>query len=139
MKPRRRRLFEGRKVVDANKDIVVHVEKADIDGSKLKSPSNCAAARAGKRAWHKDVRVFIARAYVRTGNHWTRYLTPATLSRELVSFDRGSAFVPGDYLFKAPCETARLGSDRGLSTRSKTRKKGTPKHFTENVRMFSHV
>jgi len=127
--------FEGLPVVDATKDIDIHITPNDIKGSSKKNPSSCAAAKAGQRELGTDVRVFLTRTYVKQKNHWVRFLTPNRTTKEIISFDRGAAFEPGEYYFKAPSEHERLGSHRGRSTTDKgSGRKVRSYHATGNVR-----
>jgi hypothetical protein len=41
--------------------------------------------------------VHLACTYLRFGNKWLRYATPPSLKAEIISFDRGGAFYPGDF------------------------------------------
>lgn len=133
----RKTLFEGLPVVDASKDVVLHIKKCDIDGSKKKDPLNCAAARAGKREFGTEVKVFLSRMYVKNSKNWVRYLTPNNAAREIVSFDRGSAFIPGEYLFKRASPGQQLGhyaSNRDKKTGTHSNKR-RHRHITEDVRI----
>jgi hypothetical protein len=136
MTTRKPRLYNGLPVVDAPKDtgIAMTVTPADVKGSKKGDPANCAAAIAGKRELQTEVHVFLSRAYVKEKKHWVRYLTPESVSREIVSFDRGSAFTPGDYQFRAPRESERLGQYKGKFTRKTGTTGRRPHHVTANVR-----
>lgn len=144
-KARKGRLFEGLPVVDADHDIALVITKADVSASTVKDPGNCAAARAGRRELKRDVRVFLSRMYVkeedRHGARWVRYLTPENAAREIVSFDRGSAFVPGEYNFVAPRLGQRLGAPRGLQHQETGTepKKNRPHAMTTNVRPSAHT
>lgn len=130
------RLFEGLPVVDATEELLLHVTPADVKAANKKDPANCAAAKAGQRELKRDVRVFLTRTYVKEKDHWVRYHTPESASREIISFDRGSSFMPGVYRATPFCESARLGvykptdyhNNRG--TKVSTR----PKHMTAMVR-----
>lgn len=149
IKRRQSRTFEGLPVIDADEPIALRVLPLDVKGAKAKSPASCAAARAGQRELNTDVRVFLTRTYVKVKAHgatkgenhdtWVRYKTPESASREIVSFDRGATFEPGDYTFVPLPASNRLGTYRGQSTegeRTKTRKR--PRHATAMVRERSH-
>lgn len=135
-KDKRVRMFEGLPVVDAAQDVSVTVTQADVKNSKKKNPSECAAALAGLRKFHMPVKVFLSRMYVKDKNKWVRFITPNTISREIISFDRASAFEPGEYTFKAPTESAKLGAyqyrKREHHAGTKSKKKN---HVTTNVRI----
>ena len=65
---------------------------------------------------------------------------PEAVSREVVSFDRGSSFEAGEYKLKSPPKSARLGTYRGKDTRltrENTKTGGAAKrfvHHTANIR-----
>lgn len=133
-KTRTTRTFEGLPVVDATQDIALHILPVDIKRAEKKDPASCAAAKAGQRELRKDVRVFLTRTYVKEKDHWVRYLTPESASREIVSFDRGSTFEPGTYVVKAPYETAKLGNYRGKVNRKDNKTLPGPRHATGLIR-----
>lgn len=135
-----KRMYEGLPVVDAGKDIKLSVTPADIRGSSKKNPGQCAAARTLSRELETEARVFLTRTYIKDkkAKTWVRYLTPASISREIVSFDRGSQFEPGEYVIKAPSAGQRLGYDRGPSSEDQRTGKRfqSPVHKTVSVRDF---
>lgn len=129
------RTFEGLPVVDATHDIALHVLSIDVKNATKNDPKSCAAAKAGQRELKKDVRVFLTRTYVKEKKNWVRYLTPESVSREIISFDRGSSFEPGIYNVKAPHESMKLGHYRGRSFKPKTGKTNQkPRHATGMIR-----
>ena len=137
-KRRKPRVFEGLPVVDATDDISLVINKADIAAATVKDPGKCAAALAGRRELKRDVRVFLSRMYVKDEKHqrWVRLLTPSHAAREIVSFDRGSTFEPGEYKFKAPSPSHQLGVSQGTSTkRGSGNKPKQVHHMTANVRI----
>lgn len=128
--------YEGLSVVDANKPIILHITESDIKNSDKKSPGNCAAARAGKRELKKEVRVFLTRTYVKEKNHWVRYTNPESVTREIISFDRGSTFEPGEYKINPAPASERLGAYKVTGKKKHT---GTPRQIhkvTAHVREF---
>lgn len=96
--------INGKKVVDARKPVEIHITQRDALVGANKNPSGCAAALAAKRdiAGCVSARVHIGCVYIEQKNHWVRYLTPKALRTEIVAFDRGGSFQPGDYVLKAP-------------------------------------
>lgn len=132
---KKQRTFEGLPVVDADDNIVLHVTPTDVRIAKQKDPGHCAAAGAGRRALKTDVRVFLSRMYVKHKKHWTRYVTPGNATREIISFDRGSSFEPGEYVFKAASPGQRLGVQRGDVHASTGKGRRRKMHHTANVRM----
>jgi len=96
--------INGKRVVDATKPISIHITQRDATEGGNKNPSTCAAARAVKRDVPECVsaRVHIGRVYVETPSKWIRYNTPDALRTEIIAFDRGGEFAPGDYKLKVP-------------------------------------
>lgn len=134
-KTRKSRLFEGLPVVDATKPLTISVLKEDVKGARKNDPGNCAAARAGKREQHKEVRVFLTRTYIKENKKWVRYQTPESASREIIAFDRGSEFCTGKYTLRPATESNKLGAHRGYSYEGKKElKRNKPNHRTAQVR-----
>ncbi len=133
---RRVKMFEGLPVVDASADVCVSVTPADIRNASTKQPGKCAAAVAGSRELKREVKVFLSRMYVKdeAKKRWVRFITPGNAAREIISFDRGSAFEPGDYTFKAPSPCQRLGTPRSRTARDGGPHKGK-QHVTANIRV----
>ncbi len=130
--------FEGLPVVDGHEDIDLVINKNDVENSRKKDPNNCAAAMAGRRELKTDVRVYLTRTYVKDAKHerWVRFITPRSISTEIISFDRGASFEPGEYTLKAPIETQKLGySARRGGIKTGTGKKRKKNHITTNVRV----
>lgn len=98
--------INGKRVVDATKPISIHITKRDTTDGDNKNPSACAAARAVKRDIPECVsaRVHIGRVYVETPKQWIRYETPDALRTEIVAFDRGGQFQPGNYKLSVPAK-----------------------------------
>src|SRR5947207_15887297 len=93
-------------------------------------------AVACKRAKNLDgVIVSICTCYLIKGLTATRYLLPEAVQREVIAFDRGGGFAPGEYSMLAPRKSHRLGEHRGGEDRRKrTAKMAKPRHFTEGIR-----
>lgn len=113
----------GLPVVDANKPLRVKITPRDIARGDNKNPSGCAAARAIMRQTHcTQARVHIGRVYVKDDQkkRWVRYRTPMAMRSEIISFDRGSEFAPGEYIIP-PIQP----SHRGDGKRRRIAKPGT--------------
>lgn len=136
-KDKRRIMFEGLPVVDAAQDATVTITKADVANSKRKNPGACAAALAGERRFHKPVKVFLSRMYVKDNKQWVRFVTPGNIAREIVSFDRtpSGGFEPGEYTFKAPSPGQRLGTYIHRRPKEEKTRNRAPRHVTANVRV----
>src|SRR6185312_6000284 len=95
-------------VVDAPQDITIKVTVQDCQKSKKGAPSECALARAFERRFDGAI---ISRtvSYLIKGSKAIRYMTPESVTREIVSFDRHHDFAPGQYYLKAPSGNEILG------------------------------
>lgn len=122
-------------VVDAAHKALIEVSKKDTESKGIKDHNNCAMAVACKRKFKLDG-VIISRsmAYLIKGTQARRFKLPESVSREVVSFDRGAGFSPGKYELSAvPPSMQRsnkLGRDRG-NTGTKSKR---IRHMTINVR-----
>jgi hypothetical protein len=130
--------YKGLPLIDANlgEHLEIEVTKQDVNRSRKNDPSGCAAAVAYKRIYQTDVEVHLSRTYVKSkdGKAWIRFKTPASISREIVSFDRSAHFEPGTYALCAPSKAEQLGQFKGKSTAKTGAKKSPPRHMTVNVR-----
>jgi hypothetical protein len=103
------RRIEGKPVVDADKPVTVHITPEDCARGSKKDPEKCAAALALKRITACDEsRVHLSCTYLLFGNKWLRYATPPSLKAEIISFDRGGGFYPGDFRLHPMPEALRL-------------------------------
>ena len=119
--------INGKKVVDATKPISIHITQRDTTDGANKDPAGCAAARAVKRDLHcVSARVHIGRVYVETPKQWVRYHTPRSLRTEIIAFDRGGSFEPGEYKLGVPEKnrhvrvekrTGRTGTNKDASAK----------------------
>jgi hypothetical protein len=99
------------RVVDANRSATIEVTRRDCKVGKSKAPDSCALANAFCRK-HDGAIISLRVAYLVDGNKAVRYMVPSRISREIVSFDRGQYFAPGDYRLDRPASTERLGVRR---------------------------
>lgn len=129
--------IDGMKVIDATKLLAVEVASVDCKKAKPRDPGECAAALAIIREYKADaVRVHLGRTYVRSGKVWRRYMTPASVSREMTAFDRGASFEPGEYVFRPASKTAQLGYrlEGGPHAKRRSKKPRPVMHMTTKVR-----
>lgn len=92
------RMIDRIPVVDADEPVTVHITPEDCARGSKKDPEKCAAALALKRVTACDeTRVHLGCTYLRFGKKWVRYATPPSLKAEIISFDRGGGFYPGDF------------------------------------------
>lgn len=130
------------RVKDASSSVSVTVTKADANAI-VKSHKDCAMARACRRGLDLDGAV-ISRsiAYLVKGDVATRYRVPEAVAREIVAFDRGAGFAPGEYELQKPGVTYALGKDQKPHTQRRTtgnrtgkpNPKGKPRHQTAGLR-----
>ena len=113
--------INGKRVIDATKPARIHVTKHDTTEGDTKNPSSCAAARAAKSdiANCLSARVHIGRVYIEGPKYWTRYQTPESLRTEIIAFDKGGTFQPGEYTLRPPAPSNRR--DNGSNHKSKKR------------------
>jgi hypothetical protein len=129
---------------DADTDLIITVTPADIKTATLKDPQHCAAANAIKRELNKKAYVLRSTTWVNLGNDktpaWTRFQTPVALQREVITFDRGGTFEPGDYKLVPFSPSSRLDFHKTKKNASKAAPRGPTKvrHVTANVRERSH-
>jgi hypothetical protein len=129
---------EVTRVVDAKKSIDIEVTAADCKAGKRKGPSSCAMARAFEREYDGAI-ISLSTAYLIKGTKATRYQVPASVSREIVSFDRSRKFEPGSYSLNTP--SFKLGQpnrskrkDRYQSTDGVPYAKNKLRHKTAGIR-----
>ena len=132
----------GKKVVDARKPLLLEITSRDVANSSRKDPNNCAAAVACKRQEHvKDVRVHLSHTYVDVGDKFIRYVTPNRMRTEIVAFDRGVQFEPGQYNLRPPQPSHKLGARDLRKKRPPSIHKGNKKrkwHTPSGVRASAH-
>lgn len=120
-------------VTQAKKSVHIEVTSADSAIGRGKAHHACAMARACKRTLKLDgAIVSLGTAYLVKGTQATRYTVPQVVSREIVSFDRGSGFAPGLYTLNKP--QARRQTPSRPSHGSGGRGPGKHKHVTAGVR-----
>lgn len=124
-------MYKGLPLIDAFKDLELEVSKSDVSHAKRNNPSKCAAALALSRALGVEAEVHIGRTYIKQGRKWIRFMTPASVQREITSFDRSDIFEPGEYILKAPSKSAQLGNHRSGPSGTKKYNKS---HKTINIR-----
>lgn len=107
--------IEGLPVFDAKRAVKLHITKGDITKADVKEPAGCAVARACRRELSAfEARVHLSRVYIRTNEgNWLRYITPKNLRQEIIAFDRGGSFLPGEFILSAPQPSKVLGKRSG--------------------------
>lgn len=134
--------INGLPVTDADKKVKLHILAADVTKGNTKDPGACAAARACIRELGaKAARVHIGRTYVQFDKKWVRFNTGGALRGEIIAFDRGGKFEPGEYTLTPipPGEKARRGKRQGgpdktsRESRRHVRKRAKP-HVVTGIR-----
>lgn len=131
----------GKPVVNAKKTVTLHISPMDAKKGNVKDPGACAAARAAIRAVPNCIaaRIHIGRAYLLgKDGKWMRYKTPESLRGEIIAFDRGGKFQPGDYTLR-PMSPSDMGPHRVKNfTSSNVNRSGKKDAPTKSPRKF-HV
>lgn len=131
--------INGLPVVDATKPLNLVITKRDVSLGATKDPGACAAARSLCRLPEIDeARVHLGRTYIKSGKKWIRYETPKAVRTEIVAFDRGGSFEPGEYIFGAIRPSHRNGRQQG-STKSQTKPAGAKKKRRAKPHVVSGV
>lgn len=104
---------KGLKVQDAKRPMIITVIEADLKGAKRKNPECCAFARACKRQQKVDaVHFFKTSAWIEKDGVLTRFKMPESMKREIIAFDRGGKFAPGEYQLRTNSPSTALGRKR---------------------------
>ena len=134
--------IDGIPVTNAKHQLKLHITKRDCSVGDIKDPSTCAAAKTIRREYGAiDCRVHLGRVYIRQNKgNWQRYMTPRSLRTEIIAFDRGGEFQPGEYILAAPSAKRTTGKRQGGNSRFKNsrnnpnRKKRRSPTIVQNVR-----
>lgn len=120
--------INGKKVVDAKSRATIKITQRDVTEGDNKNPSGCAAAIAAKRLDDCiSARVHIGRVYIEQKDRWVRYETPDSLRTEIISFDRGGIFDPGEYTLLPPIPAEVRARNRHIHTGSETNRNNNNK------------
>ena len=132
-------IIDEQVVANAKKSVTLHITDGDINKAKRKNAGGCAAALACRRQLHAvEARVHLGRTYVRRNGKWVRYLTSQALRSELIAFDKGGKFEPGDYILYRMQPAKSTGRHYGGPKR-KNKKRTNVYHKTVGVRPSSMV
>jgi hypothetical protein len=98
--------IDGIPVVDATKKLKVTISPQNVKRGDNKNPNGCAAARAFcEMEGVVAAKVHITRTYLKYKDkktkkeQWVRFQTPDAVRGEIIGFDRGGTFEPGEYQF----------------------------------------
>jgi len=133
-----------KKVVDAEKSLIVSVTRDDVRFARKKDTENCALARACVRQKIASSAVIgIGTSYLINGTVATRYHTSTTVAREITSFDRHADFAEGTtYRLSKISPASRLGTKPGPKQTGPHNSKFDDKwvkHHTANIRVIKRV
>ena len=118
----------GKPVVAGSARMLLDINQRDISQGKAKDPGGCAAARCILRSYSDAIsaRVHLGRTYIEFTDFWMRLKTPTSLRSEIIAFDRGGAFEPGQHELTPLCPSElrkyngkRQGSDKDGSTKKR--------------------
>lgn len=131
--------IDGKKVINASKPVLIKITTEDCKTGRTKKPDMCAAALACQRDLKCiQARVHISTTYVETNKHWLRYRTPGGLRDEIISFDRGTGFHPGEFILRPlqPSHQANGARQGGPNkpTKKRSSSQRAPYHVTNGVR-----
>lgn len=133
--------INGVDVKDGEEKVIVVITKSDVRMGSLKNAKSCAAAVALCRHTGCDAaRVHLARTYIKKDGSWRRYATPPALRNEIIAFDRGGKFEPGEYVLGPVQPIVRFGNPERRSYMKKYEKrKRLAKHPQKGKRSKPHV
>jgi hypothetical protein len=133
--------IDGIEVKDSEEELTVKILPRDVKAGAAKNATACAAAKALCRERKcQAAKVHVSRVYLKEGDAWTRYKTPPSLRNEIIAFDRGGAFEPGEYTLLPVSAGDRAGmrAKRAYShSPDKTKRpagKGRKNHVTTGIR-----
>jgi hypothetical protein len=122
--------IKGVKVEDAKRKITLAVTEEDVRLGTLKQARSCAAANAiCRQTGATEARVHASRAYIKQGGKWLRFTVPLAMRSEIIAFDRGGDFAPGEYILTPVQPSVRLGVVRNHGVE---KRKGN--HHSKNKR-----
>jgi hypothetical protein len=124
----------GLPIRNLKKALVLNITENDCRKGNKKTPNSCAAALSAKRLpGVSEARIYLNRVMLKIGRVWYRGVTPKGLRTEIVSFDRGGKFHPGEFTIGAISpRLAKYISGKQQGTDKKT--SNTMKHRAKNRR-----
>ena len=127
-------------IKDADTPVIVTVRQSDISAAAKKAHNACVMAQACRRDMKADAALItISRAYIVFGDEAVRYDVSTSTQREIIAFDKGAAFSPGQYALLPVCGTDRLGAKKGPppTERPRERSRRKPAVFTTGIRAMA--
>ena len=115
--------IDGLPVRNLTKRINLTISEQDCRRGSRKAPGSCAAALALVRQIPdvSEARVHINRVFLKVGNRfWLRGKATGALRTEVVSFDRGGTFEPGEYVI-SPLSPSERPTGKTMGSHKKKR------------------
>lgn len=125
--------IDGQPVVNAKRGVTFVVTPADIKKAARKNSAGCVAAIACMRELSATAaQIHTGRTYLNINGKWTRFRTPPSLRAEIIAYDRGGEFEPGEHRLLAL-------SENDMEPRPKTgnpdkKKRRAPMHIVGGIR-----
>jgi hypothetical protein len=132
--------IDGLPVGNAHMPIRLEVTKQDITKGARKNANSCAIAVAAVRQIKgvTAAKVHLGVIYLCQNGRWRRWHTSSAARTEIIVFDRGGRFVPGQYdLLPVPPQSLLKRTRRGPRPGPKRRRRRKP-HYVEDVRDSAH-
>lgn len=137
------RKIDGLPVSNAPRPLRLTITKDDIERGSPLNPNSCAIARAALRQVKgaTAAKVHLSCVYIMVRGEWSRWKVPEYATREIVAYDRGGLFVPGEIDFPPPHTVAALVNriKRLRNPTTTKRRKPARIHRTENVRASAYA
>lgn len=132
--------ISGKTVKDATKELIVHITRQDVKAGAAKNATACAAAQALLReGLCEEAKVHQSRTYIKKGDKWLRFSTPPALRAEIVAFDRGGTFEPGQYKLLPVGPSQKAGAREAREKRQDMALKRPPKAGRTVKKRRNHV
>jgi hypothetical protein len=134
--------IDGKPVVNAKSKLPIKVTDRNIKLGAAKDSGGCAIVKACQDLpGVMRARVHLKRTYLEYKKEWIRYDTPIALRSELIAFDRGGSFEPGDYELRplTPAEQKRFGRRQGSRRGDDRASQRARQRRTKPMRQKPHV
>jgi hypothetical protein len=133
------RKIDGQVVTNAATRLRLTVTEQDVRKGVPKNPNACAIAVAAMRQIPgcTAAKVHKSCLFTLVKGKWQRRLVPEYATRELVAFDRGGRFVPGEFEFDpmpVPTPTTKRRRPSSASASSGAPRRKRTRHVTIDVR-----
>lgn len=125
--------IDGQLVVNAKRPVTFVVTTADIKKAARKSNPGCVIAVSCMRELEATAaKVHVARTFLNLGGKWTRFKTSKALRTELIAYDKGGEFEPGEYELIPPSPSDL--EPRPANKNPDKRKRRRPMHIVGGIR-----